>query len=302
VRDGERLLCRWCRAAAPGRAAEAARRRQWGTRLRQAVRKRLGGLAAGALITGLLAAGASLAVLGGGGGAGAISEALGDEPAVLQRALAVRYCAGGQGTTGAVPTPVPPTPEAAPTRTGPGGPAANPVITAPTGALVATVAGILPDTLLRDDRLSGTPTANSPLDPMNLVPYRGGYLRGWHSQTGLFPQQVGYELRGTVTVDRVAFQQAGTLPRESWAHEVGLSLSTAAPDAGFYLVGRWTLAQTLAPQEFTFFETPARYARICLYSSHGGKEFVSLGAVVLGVMPPQHLIQTQGRPLLPPRR
>ncbi len=124
-------------------------------------------------------------------------------------------------------------------------------------------------------------------------------MRGWRSPTGLLPQQLGYELRGAVTVDRVAFQQAGALPPDSWAKDVGLWLSTAASDGGFYLVGRWTLAETTDPQEFTFVETPARYARVCVYANYGHREFVSLGAFVLGVMPPPHLIETQSRPLLP---
>src|SRR5919108_99751 len=54
-----------------------------------------------------------------------------------------------------------------------GGPPATrggPVLAAPTGALVAAVAGFLPDTLLHDDRLAGTPVASSPFDPMNLIP------------------------------------------------------------------------------------------------------------------------------------
>jgi hypothetical protein len=57
-----------------------------------------------------------------------------------------------------------------------------------------------------------------------------------------------------------------------------------------------------APQEFTFVETFARYARVCLYASHGGREYVSLGAFVLGTMPPAHLMDTQSKPLLPPAR
>jgi hypothetical protein len=243
----------------------------------------------------VLGGGAALAVVRartGTGGGSAIAQALADEPAAVQRATAERYCGVGQGTTGS-PAPAP--------QGGPSLTRGGPVLAAPTGALVAAVAGVLPDTLLHDDRLAGTPVANSPLDPMNLLPYRDGYVAhrpGWRSQTGLLPQQAGYELRGAVPVDRVAFQQAPALPRESWAKDVGLLLSATAPDAGFYQVGRWTLAATPAPQEFTFVETLARYARVCLYASYGGREYVSLGALVLGVMPPPPLIDTQNKPLL----
>jgi hypothetical protein len=309
VRDGERLLCHGCWAAAPLRVAEAARRGRWQHRLTVALHERRASLAAGAIIVGLLGGGAALAAWDartGGSGGSAIAQALADEPAVLQRASAERYCAVGQGTSGGVPTPVsgPATPSSA-GSVGPPQVPANPVSTAPTGALVATVAGVLPDTLLQDDRLAGTPVATSPYDPMNLALYRGSYaasLPGWRSQTGLFPQMIGYELGGTVTVDRVAFQQASRLPPESWAKDVGLLLSTEAPDAGFYQVGRWSLVQTLDPQEFTFVETPARYARVCLYANYGGREYVSLGALVLGVMPPPSLMDTQNKPLLPRAR
>src|SRR6266542_3511374 len=140
---------------------------------------------------------------------------------------------------------------------------------------------------------------------MNLVPYRDSFVappRGWRSQTGLLPQQVGYELRAAIPIDRVAFQQSPALPRGTWARDVGLLLSVTAPDSGSYQVGRWTLAQTTAPQEFTFVETLARYARVCLYANYGSQEYVSLGAMVLGVTPPSPLIDTQNRPLLPPAR
>jgi hypothetical protein len=176
------------------------------------------------------------------------------------------------------------------------------VFQAPTGALVVAVASVLPDTLIRDDRLASTPLANSPFDPMNLVPYRGGYLPGWRSQSALWPQQVGYELRGQATVDRVAFQQAGTMPAESWAKDVAVLVSTEAPDSGYYQVGRWTLAETLDPQEFTFWETAARYARVCIFANYGYTQFASLGTFVLGVTPPPTLLDTQSRPLLPARR
>ena len=134
------------------------------------------------------------------------------------------------------------------------------------------------------------------------MPYRGGYQPGWRSQAALWPQQVGYELRGQAPVDRVAFQQASTLPRETWAKDVALLVSTEGPDVGFYQVGRWTLADTLDPQEFAFWSTPARFTRVCIFGNHGDTQAVSLGAFVLGVTPPPAQLDTQSRPLLPSRR
>lgn len=298
-RARETLRCRACCATLPARQAEAAARQRWTWRLRRALQDRLGGVLAGGLVLGVLGSAAGLALLSGatGGGSSAISQALADEPAVLQRSSAARYCSGGDGTTGNPG--VAPAGGAPPTRGGP-------VLTAPTGALVAAMASYLPDTLLHDDRLAGTPIARSPFDPLNLIVYRGGYTAqppGWRSQTGLFPQQVGFALVGNVPIERVAFQHTAAFPPESWVKEVSLLLSTEAADRGFSHVGRWTLAQTTAPQEFWFVETPARYARICLYANYGSREFVSLGALVLGVMPPKELMHTQSYPLVSrPRR
>ena len=77
----------------------------------------------------------------------------------------------------------------------------------------------------------------------------------------------------------------------------GLLVSTRAPDAGYYRVGRWTLAPTPAPQAFVFFETPARSVRVCIASKQGPADFASLGAVALGVYTSD--LGAGSRPLLP---
>jgi hypothetical protein len=297
VRQGARLLCRECTELVPLRAAQAAQARRLGPRLRAALRDRQGGLVAAAALVAVLGSAAALSVLERGSGGSAISRALADDPAVVQRAWAARYCATGEGVSGSVPTPV-----VVLRSGGSGAPGGNPVARGPTGALLAAVAGVLPDTLLRDDRIAGTPGLPDPYDPMNLTRYWDTGGVGWRSRTGLFPQQVGLELRGQVTVDRLAFRHTRAAPAASWAKDVGVLLTTASPEGGYYQVGRWTLQQTTEPQEFVFVETSARYVRVCLYTNHGHPEFVSLGTVALGVMPPPALIATQALPLLPKSR
>ena len=287
VREGERLLCRPCRTAAPLRAAEAARRRRLGDRLRHAAQERLGGLIAAGLVVGLLASAAALSFLGGGAGAGAISQALADEPLVRHRIAAGRYCAGGDGSSGDVP------------QFRSGGDGGSPVArTADTGALIVVVAGVLPDTVFRDERLARTLSLADPSDPMNLVRYRDANAPGWRSPSALFPQQIGYELRGQAEVERVAFRHTRATPPETWAREVALLVSTEGPDRGFYSVRRWTLAQTTEPQEFLFWETPARYVRVCVYSNYGSSEFASLGNLALGIK--TNDFRAASSPLLPP--
>jgi hypothetical protein len=290
VRAGRRLLCRRCAVVEPARAAEAAGQRRLVPRLRRLVRERVGGIIVVGLMAGVLAGALLLSRAGGGAGGTAISQALRDEPAFLQRAAAARYCTVGPGATGEVPES---------RRGGDGGnsdPAPAPV-TAPTGARLAPIASVLADTFIQDDRMAGTPTGYGQADPMNLVPYRTNRPLGWRSTTALFPQQVGFELRGQSRVERVAFQHTTATPRDSWAKEVGVLLSTEGPDAGYYLVGRWPLAQTTQPQEFLFWDTPARYVRICLYANYGNQEFVSLGQIALGVW--TNDMRAASAPLLP---
>jgi hypothetical protein len=230
-------------------------------------------LVVAAVILGLLGGAVVLAAFGKGTGGTAVSQAFADEPALRQRAVAGRYCAGGDGVTGQIPTAKP-------------GAAARQGVTqrAPvTGAAVAAFFAVLPDTLLKDDRLASTPLSTDPFDPMNVVRLGPGSPIGWKSRTTLFPQQLGYELRGQVEVDRIGFRHAPTSAPDTRARDVSLLLSTDGPDRGFYQVGRWALAQHTAPQEFLFFETPAAYVRLCLYSNYGASEYASLGALALGI-------------------
>ena len=113
------------------------------------------------------------------------------------------------------------------------------------------------------------------------------------SRAAVLPQQVGFDLGGVTVLDRVAFRHTPLAPAAAWAREVGLLLSTRAPDAGYYRVGRWMLA----PQEFVFFETPARYVRVCVASTQGPADFASLGASALGVYTSD--LGAGSRPLLP---
>jgi hypothetical protein len=239
------------------------------------------------LVLSFLAAGAGFAALGsrtGRAGSG-ISQALADEPAVRQRLAAGRFCSGGPGVTGDVPQPRP------------GGTAS--FRAGDTGAILAAFAGVLPDTLLKDDRIASTPSSVDPYDAMNLVNVRYRAAAppspGWRSRTALFPQQIGFELRGGATVDRVGFRHTSAAPPDTWAKEVALLVSTDGPDSGFYNVLRRMLAQTTDSQEFIFFETPARYVRVCIYSNYGSSDYVSLGNLALAVTPPPGV-----GPLFPP--
>lgn len=216
------------------------------------------------------------------GGAG--GRALADEPAVRQRVATGRFCTPAPGTSGEVP----------PARPAGG----NASTRADTGAIIVVFAAALPDTILKDDRESNAPSGIDHFDPMNVVRYRNAQAPGWRSRTGIFPQQVGYELRGMAVVERVAFRHTRATPPETWAREVSLLLSTEGPDSGFYNVGRWTLAQTADAQEFLFFETPARYVRVCFYSNYGSSESISLGNFALGVWTSD--LPAASAPLLPP--
>ncbi len=273
VRATERLLCRPCSDAAPARALAAARSQRLTSRLREGIRRRVGGLAVGTVILVVLGGAVALASAGKSVGGTAVSRAFADEPALRQRLVAGRFCAGGDGVSGDVPVPRP----GGPSRPGPT--QRVPV----TGAAAAAFFAVLPDTLLKDDRLASTPLSTDPFDPMNAVRLGPGTPVGWRSRTTVFPQQLGYELRGQVEVDRVGFRHAPTSAPASRAREVSLLLSTEGSDRGFYQVGRWTLSQDTAPQEFLFFETPASYVRVCLYGNYGDSESVSLGVLALGI-------------------
>ncbi len=296
VRDGPQLRCRECWTLAPIRAAELARRRRLGYRLRRGVarvRVSRGGLVVAALLAGFF----GLAVVGSLTGTGGVGvQVLRDDPGVALRLATQRYCSAGEGQSGDVP-------DVGAAMAAP--PA--PMIRTETGALASAPVAALPDSGDTGTVDQGQPPA-APADlsprqvdffnPLTLVQRRDEGSPGWRSHTAVLPQQVGYDLGGLAIVDRVAFRQTPLAPPASWAREVSLLLSTKAPDAGYYRVGRWALAPTLAPQEFIFVETPARYARVCILSTYGTADFASLGAVVLGAFTSD--LQAGNQPLLPP--
>jgi hypothetical protein len=125
-------------------------------------------------------------------------------------------------------------------------------------------------------------THNPQFAPVNLV--RGGDMgtAGWRSRSEALPQEVGFELREPVTLDRLAFRQTPAAPPESWAREVEVLLSASDRDSGLVSAGRWILARTTAPQEFSFRPTLARFVRLRLLARHGEAPFISLGAFAIG--------------------
>ncbi|MGI8424949.1 MAG: hypothetical protein ACR2NO_12700 [Chloroflexota bacterium] len=106
---------------------------------------------------------------------------------------------------------------------------------------------------------------------------------GWRSTSAALPQELTFELRQEALLDRVAFRQTQASVPESWAREVELLLSDAGPDSGFASAGRWVLRQAVAPHQFSFRPLLARYARVRVHSRHGDADFVSLGALALGM-------------------
>lgn len=132
-----------------------------------------------------------------------------------------------------------------------------------------------------------------PFAAHNLLRDDASLSVGWRSATARLPQDLTFELRQMVTVDRAAFRHLQASPPASWAREVELLLSDVAADAGFLSVGRWPLRQTTAPQEFSFQLTKARYARLRILSRHADAGYVALGEFALGVAGPDR------SPLLP---
>lgn len=283
VQGGPELLCQACTTAAARRAVEVARHRSAGYRLAQARRgvrvwvprvMAMGWLAllAGAGGWGLWRVSPGHQVTGAGGSIAA------ELPGVVERIAVERYCTGSAGTLTALP-------EAGYSGTG------GAVLT-DRGAYVAAVAGPLAS--LGADGASATPTPVTSagpddgearlLDPRNLVRSQGPRSAGWRSTSSVLPQQVGFALRQTVTLDRVAFWQTTASPPESWARDLTLLVSATAPDGDYRLAGRWTLGHVMDVQAFSFVAIQARYVRLCFQSRHGNAGVVSLGGFTLGVL------------------
>lgn len=112
---------------------------------------------------------------------------------------------------------------------------------------------------------------------------------GWRSTSATLPQELTLELRHSLLVDRVAFRQTQASVPESWVRDVELLLSQSASESGYASVGRWTLRQVTAPQEFSFRPVQARFARLRVLSRHGEAEYVALGAFALGTASTDHL-------------
>jgi hypothetical protein len=94
--------------------------------------------------------------------------------------------------------------------------------------------------------------------------------------------QLSFRLREPADLDRVAFRNTQSPPPQSWVREVEVLLSATGEEAGGWIpVGRWTLAQTTAPQEFTFRPTLARAVKLRVLARHGDASFTSLGAFAI---------------------
>lgn len=270
VRGRPELLCRACWNSAPEREAEAARRRGLRGvpyRLRCAVRERRSSVVAATILVAILALVARAAVLQAQTPEfrALVGQAIGRVGAAQVRAgTGAGARASGAGNASRRPTPNP-TP-------------------APHSTAMAMIGGFW----------VGDGASGVPYSPLVLVRDGGPNAPGWRTRTQALPDEIGFELREVVTLDRVAFCHTQTISPASWAKDVELILSASARDAGFVPVGRWALAQTTEPQEFSFRPTSAKFIRLRLLSRHGDATFTSLGAFAVG-------IQARDRgPLLPP--
>ncbi|MGH2352691.1 MAG: hypothetical protein ACRDJN_13880 [Chloroflexota bacterium] len=242
-------------------------------------------MATGVLLS-LLGSAAAMSRWGAGAGGGAVSHAFADLPGFAERVGVERFCTGGEGTLTALPE-------------APGSGTAG-AIFAVSGAYIADVAGPLSDPGAGQATATPTPSMRAYsadaifFDPMNLVRSLGPTSPGWRSTSAALPQQIGFALRQTVDVDRVAFWHTRRSPPASWARDVTLLFTNTAPDSGYRMAGRRTLGQTTAVQTFSFVAVRVRYIRLCFQSRHGDADFVSLGGFALGVL--TGTVTTDSRP------
>jgi hypothetical protein len=270
IRGRPQLLCRACWDSAPAREARAARRRHplYGRldAARHALRERRDSAIAGAIIGGILAI---LAVT-------AAAQVRSPTFGLLIPEVAGRAAraASGRGLA----------------RSGQGV-QENAQAARPSPVPYSTATALISGFWL------GEAEGGMPFSPLPLVRAPGpgdAASWGWRSRGEMLPQELGFNLRETITLDRAAFRHTPAYPPETWAREVELLLSLSARDAGLVLVGHWTLGQTTAPQEFSFRPTTAKFVRLRLLTRHSDASFVSLGAFAIGAQG-----QDSG-PLLPP--
>ena len=252
VRGGPQLLCVTCAEALPRLEAERRRQRLPHVRAATALREQRASIIAGTIIAVTLAAlavpaGAPLMV-GDAGGRSAVGTA------VARAGEASARMGLGQEAPPGGPPAVPPVaaPGVAATRI--------PTLLASTGSAVAGGAGTNV-AALTDGRL-------------------GGAAPAWRSPAG----RSGAELRfatGPLMVGRVIFGHSDEAPPETWAKDVEVWLSPNEDEPETIRAGRWTLAQTTAPQSFTFPRTLARSVRLRVLSNHGGADHTSLAEFAL---------------------
>jgi hypothetical protein len=161
--------------------------------------------------------------------------------------------------------------------------------TRPSGAGVAAVARAAParpagNALIRGGSADDGSTSG-PFGLLSLIETTGPDAAGWRSRTDALPVTLRFSLRDSVVLDRAAFRQTEASPPPFWARDVELLLSATGEDAGWIPVGRWALAQTLAPQEFSYRPTLAKAIQVRVLSRHGSlveASFTSLGTFAIG--------------------
>ncbi len=106
--------------------------------------------------------------------------------------------------------------------------------------------------------------------------YTGEDYPGWRSATATFPQDVVVEHDQMAPVSKVILYQQAKEPRDTWAKDVEIDVSTEGPDRGFVKVGQWRLEQVAGPQRFTFPPTPSKWIRLRILSNYGSADYTSL--------------------------
>lgn len=241
VRGRPQLLCRACWDEAPEREARAARRRHPLHGRLDALRENRASVAAAAVIATVLVL---MAVTG---AAQVLSpayrEQMGVAVAAVRRAASSAPPAGG-------------TPSAVPTRM--------------VNLVQPEIMGVM-----RFEAAAGT-------DPRPLTDgLVGPSAPVWRSQHGFTAADLLMPVRREFRINRVLFAHAEAAPPETWARDVDVSVSLTRDFAEPFVLGRWTLRQTAASQEFRVAPAQVSSVRLRILSNHGSAEYTSLAEFAL---------------------
>jgi len=107
----------------------------------------------------------------------------------------------------------------------------------------------------------------------NLIDGATGSGHTWSSSySPSWPQEVvfSFEAGATHIISWVVFNVNTGASANDGAKDVGVWVSTTAPDSGYSLVGSYRLTRTTAEQVFSFTPATAQYVKIVMNSNYGG--------------------------------